>query len=59
MHQMMTNAEPGLLQKGETGSDALSVDDLKKLMKDPGYWRDQNSTVVEKVRQGFRTLYKD
>ena len=59
MHQMMTNAEPGLLQKGETGSDALSVDDLKKLMKDPGYWRDQNPTVVEKVRQGFRTLYKD
>lgn len=59
MHQMMTNAEPGLLQKGETGSDALTVDDLKKLMKDPGYWRDQNPTVVEKVRQGFRTLYKD
>jgi len=59
MHQMMTNAEPGLIKKGETGSDALSVDDLKKLMKDPGYWRDQNPTVVEKVRQGFRTLYKD
>ena len=59
MHQMMTNAEPGLLRKGETGNDALSVDELKKLMKEPGYWRDQNPTVVEKVRQGFRTLYKD
>jgi hypothetical protein len=59
MHQMMTSAEPGLLQKGETGTDGLNVDDLKKLMKEPEYWRDQNPAVVEKVRQGFRTLYKD
>lgn len=59
MHQMMTNAEPGLLRQGETAGDVLSVADLKKLMKDPSYWRDQNPTVVEKVREGFRKLYKD
>lgn len=59
MHQMMTSAEPGLLQKGEAGGDALSVDHLKELMKDPGYWRDQNPAIVEKVRSGFRALYKE
>jgi len=59
MHQMMTNAEPGLLQKGETSRDTLSVADLKKLMKAPQYWRDQNPAAVEKVRQGFRSLYQD
>ncbi len=59
MHQMMANAEPGLLRQGETAGDVLSVADLKKLMKDPSYWRDQNPTVVEKVRDGFRKLYKD
>jgi hypothetical protein len=56
---MMTNAEPGMLRQGETAGDVLSVADLKKLMKDPSYWRDQNPTVVEKVREGFRKLYKD
>ena len=59
MNQMMTNAEPGLLRQGETGGDVPSVADLKKLMKDPRYWRDQNPTIVEKVREGFRVLYKD
>lgn len=59
MHQMMTNAEPGMLRKSEAGGDVLSVADLKNLMKDPHYWRDQNPAVVEKVRQGFRVLYKD
>lgn len=59
MHQMMASAEPGLLYKGETGDDVLSAADLKKLMKEPEYWRDQNPAVVEKVRQGFRALYKD
>lgn len=59
MHQMMSNAEPGLLQHSETGGSALSVQELKKLMKDPSYWRDQNPAVVETVRQGFRTLYSE
>lgn len=59
MHQMMTNAEPGLLHKGEATNDGLSVDELKELMKDPRYWRDQNPAMVEKVRQGFRALYKE
>ena len=59
MHQMMSSAEPGLLQQGDAASESLSVANLKNLMKDPGYWRDQNPAVVQKVRQGFRTLYKE
>ncbi len=60
MNQMMTNAEPILLRQGDTtGGDIPTLADLKKLMKDPGYWRDQNPTVVENVRKGFRMLYKE
>jgi len=59
MHQMMSSAEPGLLQKNEASTENLSITDLKNLMKDPDYWRDQNPAVVQKVRQGFRALYKE
>ncbi|MDV7341782.1 hypothetical protein RYZ26_19430 [Terasakiella sp. A23] len=30
---------------------------LRKLMDDPRYWRDQDPTYVEMIRQGFRDLY--
>ncbi|NVK19339.1 MAG: hypothetical protein HWE30_11635 [Methylocystaceae bacterium] len=30
---------------------------LRKLMDDPRYWRDQDPSYVEMIRQGFRDLY--
>ena len=33
--------------------------DLKKLMRDPRYWRDQDPEIVERVRDGFRRLYAE
>ena len=35
----------------------LSNNDLKNMMRDPRYWRDQDPELVEKVREGFRRLY--
>jgi len=32
-------------------------DRLRKLMDDPRYWRDQDPSYVEMIRQGFRDLY--
>ena len=59
MERMMANGEPGLVHAGETGASAPTEADLKKLMRDPRYWRDQEPSTVEKVREGFRKLYRD
>lgn len=36
---------------------AQSVHELKTMMRDPLYWRDQDPEIVEAVREGFRALY--
>lgn len=58
LHEMMQNREPGL---GGTGGapSGQSEKDLRRLMADPRYWREQDPAVVEKVRNGFRALYPD
>ena len=57
IHRMMTGGEPGLARGGEQGP--LSDAELRRMMRDPRYWRDQDPIVVEKVRDGFRELYRD
>ncbi len=37
--------------------DAFGEKDLRKMMRDPKYWRDRDPKFVEKVTQGFRALY--
>lgn len=37
----------------------LAEYDLKKMMRDPRYWRDQEPEIVERVRAGFRKLYSE
>ena len=59
MHQMMTNGEPGLLDRGERTSGGVSEQSLKTLMRDPRYWRDQDPAIVAEVRNGFQKLYPD
>jgi hypothetical protein len=56
MHQMMAAAEPGLIRERGT-SDGIDEAEMKSLMRDPRYWRDQDPTIVERVRAGFRALY--
>ncbi len=59
MHKMMAGGEPALL--GNAGSEkTLPTDaELKQMMRDPRYWRDQDKSLVEKVREGFRQIYDD
>lgn len=33
-------------------------EELRTMMKDPRYWRDQDPNIVEQVRQGFRNMYR-
>lgn len=59
MHAMMTTKEPELVRDSSPASGAASEPHLRHLMRDPRYWRDQNPTLVQKVREGFKTLYPD
>jgi hypothetical protein len=57
MHRMMSEREPGLVHGGSTASGAPTEVELKEWMRDPRYWRDQDPSFIDKVRQGFRKLY--
>ncbi len=59
MHRMMTGSEPGILRKGDGVDATLSDKQLKQLMRDTRYWRDQDPIMVERVREGFRQLYNE
>lgn len=37
----------------------LTDEDLRKLMRDPKYWRDKDSGIIQKVQNGFNKLYGD
>jgi hypothetical protein len=36
-----------------------SETDLKRMMKDPRYWKDRDPSYVAQVREGFRALYPE
>jgi hypothetical protein len=58
MYRMMSGEEPGFLRQGEGSAGTPSEAEIKQLMRDPRYWRQQDPAVVEQVREGFRQLYK-
>lgn len=41
----------------ESGDISGGEKDLRKMMRDPKYWRDRDPAFVAKVTQGFRNLY--
>ena len=34
-------------------------EDLRKMMRDPKYWRDKDSGIIQKIKDGFNKLYGD
>lgn len=56
LYKMMSSNEPSMFGSGEK-TEELSEDGLKKMMKDPRYWREKDSTYIEKIRKGFEKLY--
>ncbi|MFO1129302.1 MAG: hypothetical protein U1E66_12820 [Rhodospirillales bacterium] len=60
MHRMMSEGEePGLMRDGSRAAGVPTDGELRTMMRDPRYWRDQDPTYVGKVREGFRRLYQD
>jgi hypothetical protein len=51
MHRMMISEQPAVVRPREN--------ELKQMMRDPRYWRDLDPEFVERVREGFRELYRD
>lgn len=60
LYRMMSDGdEPGLLREGGAVAASPTEAELKSMMRDPRYWRDQDPTFVARVREGFRRLYGD
>lgn len=57
VHRMMSNGdEPGLTRGGD-GGEALSEEQLRRMMNSPKYWRDHDPALARKVQEGFKRLY--
>ncbi len=56
IYKMMQSMEPHVeTQKNE--SENLTDDDLRRMMRDPKYWRDSDPEYVRKIENGFKKLY--
>ena len=56
VYKMMQSIEPDVkTDKNETQN--LSDSDLRRMMRDPKYWRDGDKEYIRKIENGFKKLY--
>ena len=56
VYKMMQSMEPDVkTDKNETQN--LSDSDLRRMMRDPKYWRDNDVEYIRKIENGFKKLY--
>lgn len=56
IYRMMQSMEPNVeTDKSETKN--LSDSDLRRMMRDPKYWRDGDAEYIRKIENGFKKLY--
>jgi hypothetical protein len=58
IYKMMQSFEPEILTDKNVAEN-LTDDDLRNMMKDPKYWRDQDPEYVRKIENGFKKLYSE
>ena len=56
VYKMMQTNEPEIFTDKNV-TENLSDDDLRKMMQDPKYWRDQDPEYIRKIENGFKKLY--
>ena len=56
VYKMMQSMEP-TVQTDSSDVKILSDDDLRRMMRDPKYWRDHDAEYVRKIENGFKKLY--
>ncbi|MBP0446645.1 hypothetical protein J8J14_17865 [Roseomonas sp. SSH11] len=55
LHRMMERGEPGLARQAEA-PEAADEAALRRMMRDPRYWRSREPDFVKRVTEGFRRL---
>ena len=56
IYKMMQSMEPNV-RTDKNVSENLSDDALRRMMRDPKYWRDADPEYVRKIENGFKKLY--
>ena len=56
VYKMMQSMEPNVATD-KNAADVLSDDALRRMMRDPKYWRDADPEYVRKIENGFKKLY--
>ncbi|MDQ1080424.1 capsid assembly protein [Pseudoroseomonas cervicalis] len=56
LHRMMGKAEPNLASRAEA-PEAIDEQALRRMMRDPRYWRAREPEYVKRVTDGFRRLF--
>ena len=53
---MMQSMEPNI-KTDKNENENLSDSDLRRMMRDPKYWRDGYTEYIRKIENGFKKLY--
>lgn len=56
IYKMMQSMEPSVTTD-KNASSSLSDEDLRRMMRDPKYWRDGDTEYIRKIESGFKKLY--
>ncbi len=56
IYKMMQSMEPDVQIDGRSEKN-LSDSDLRRMMRDPKYWRDGDAEYIRKIENGFKKLY--
>lgn len=56
VYKMMQSMEPHVETSGNV-QENLSDEDLRRMMRDPKYWRDHDAEYIRKIENGFKKLY--
>lgn len=58
-NDMWVKETPEEIMEMINGTAEITVEELREMMKDPKYWKDQDPEYVKKVENGFKKLYSD
>ena len=56
VYKMMQSMEPNV-KTDKNENENLSDSDLRRMMRDPKYWRDGDVEYIRKIENGFKKLY--
>ena len=56
IYKMMQSMEPDV-KTDKNSIQNLTDSDLRNMMRDPKYWRDNDSEYIRKIENGFKKLY--